>query len=185
MSRKRYHTLVVFFVGFNHRTKTTRQSIWTTIWVGNHTLVTIHYLITIPHDFKKVSKLFWHRGVWKVRDFGLGRNGQSLWVFNLGWVHHNDLYHSIGNSPAQLSVKFWAHAPSRLDATASQSQDGRPVKRFFARSSFISTRIVNLTGGKPKALNKTFLTQFTDWKSAQPFSRYLRKSVEILTKIPI
>ena len=135
--------------------------------------------------FKKVSKLFWHRGVWSVRDFAFRRNGQSCWVLDIGCVYHNDLYHSIGNSPAQLSVKFWAHAPSRLDAAASQSQDGRPVKRFFARSSFILTRIVNLTGGKVLALNKTFPTQFTDWKSVQPFSRYSRKTCRFLQKIVI
>ena len=53
-------------------------------------------------------------------------------------------------------------SPAGLDATASQSQNGRSPNRFFDRSSFISTRIENLTGGKVVALNKTFLTQFTD-----------------------
>ena len=115
----------------------------------------------------------------------LGQIAQSWGEVSLAWYHTFSLYHLTGNSFSYLAVKFWVPTPSGLDATASQSQNGRPVKRFFARSFFISTRIVNLTGGKPIALNKTFLTQFTDWKSVQRFSRYLRKSVEILTKIAI
>ena len=59
------------------------------------------------------------------------------------------------------------------------------VKRFFARSSFLLSSDRKFDRGKVLALNETFPTQFTDWKSVQPFSRYSRKTCRFLLKIVI